>query len=48
VYQNGRRIEGLWKKPAAESMLMFIDSNGKAIPLAPGAIWVLYDTQLPE
>jgi hypothetical protein len=47
VWQNGQRIDALWKKPTATSMLTFTDSKGAAIPLAPGTIWVLIDAPLP-
>jgi hypothetical protein len=47
IYQNGQRIEARWKKPTATSMLMFTDSTGTPIPLAPGTIWVLIDAPLP-
>ena len=40
LYQNGRRLTGLWSKPTPDDMLIFVDDNGRQIPLAPGAIWV--------
>ncbi|MEK9209007.1 MAG: DUF3048 domain-containing protein [Patescibacteria group bacterium] len=47
IWQGGRSISALWKKPTATAMLAFTDSQGKAIPLEPGTIWVLIDTPLP-
>ncbi len=47
IWQGGRSISALWKKPTATAMLAFTDSQGKAIPLEPGTIWVLIDAPLP-
>ena len=47
IWQNGQRIDALWKKPTATSMLTFTDSKGVPIPFAPGSIWVLVDAPLP-
>lgn len=47
IYQDGKSISTLWKKTNASDMLTFTDSRGKAIPLAPGPIWVLIDAPLP-
>lgn len=47
IWQGGRSISALWKKPTATAMLAFTDSQGKAIPLEPGTIWVLIDPPLP-
>ena len=47
IFQGGRSISALWKKPTATAMLTFTDSQGKAIPLEPGPIWVLIDAPLP-
>jgi hypothetical protein len=47
IWQAGRRINALWKKPTATDMLQFTDSKGEPIPLEPGTIWVLIDAPLP-
>lgn len=47
ILQGGRSINALWKKPTATAMLALTDSQGKAIPLEPGTIWVLIDAPLP-
>jgi hypothetical protein len=47
IWQDGRSITGLWKKLTATDTLSFTDSQGKAIPLEPGPIWVLVDAPLP-
>jgi len=47
IWQGGRSINALWKKLTATDMLTFTDSQGKAIPLEPGTIWVLIDPPLP-
>ncbi len=47
VWQNGQRLQAHWKKPAANSMLIFTDDTGTPIPLAPGTLWVLIDAPLP-
>lgn len=47
IAQNGRSISAHWKKPTAEATLTFTDSQGNAIPLEPGPIWVLIDAPLP-
>jgi hypothetical protein len=47
VWQGGRRINSLWKKPTATDMLAFTDSNGASIQFQPGTIWVLIDAPLP-
>lgn len=47
IWQGGRSISVLWKKPTATAMLSFTDSREKAISLEPGPIWVLIDAPLP-
>jgi hypothetical protein len=47
IWQDGRRISALWKKPTATAMLAFTDGNGAQIPLQPGTVWVLIDAPLP-
>ncbi len=47
IFQGGRSISALWKKPTATAMLTFTDSQGKVIPFEPGPIWVLIDAPLP-
>lgn len=42
VYQNGVRVDGTWKKDAADvaSKLFFYDTHGKEVEFPPGAVWV--------
>jgi len=42
IYNNGRQIEGTWKKDEADSKskLYFFDTNGQEIKFVPGAIWI--------
>lgn len=47
IWQNGQRINSLWKKEDASAMLRFTDGEGKDIPLQQGTVWVLIDTPLP-
>jgi hypothetical protein len=45
VFRNGRRIDGLWKRPKPEDGTQLIDHHGKPITLAPGGAWfVLVNT----
>jgi len=48
IWQGGRRINALWKKPSATDMLSFTDGDGQPIALVPGTIWVLVDAPLSE
>lgn len=40
VFQDGKVIEGSWKKATRESRTVFIDSKGKAISFNRGPIWI--------
>ncbi len=46
IYQNGRRIEAVWKKPATDAMLTFTDAGGRPLSLVPGPLWVMYAPNL--
>ncbi len=46
IWQNGRRMNGLWRKDRALDKLVFTDSQGTELPLMPGMIWVLIDAPL--
>lgn len=40
VFQNGLAIEGTWSKPNRLAREVFLDKNGKEIPLVKGQIWL--------
>jgi len=40
VFQNGKAIEGSWKKPDEEDMMRFYDKDGEEIELVAGKIWI--------
>lgn len=40
IFQNGEAIEGTWKKPDEEDMMVFYDKKGKEIELVAGKIWI--------
>lgn len=40
LYQNGKAIEGTWKKSTQSSKLLFLDTAGREIPFVPGSTWV--------
>lgn len=40
VYQDGRRIAGVWKKKTPESRLRFFGSDGKEIQFNAGLTWI--------
>ena len=40
VFQNGKAIEGSWKKPDEEDMMRFYDKVGEEIELVAGKIWI--------
>lgn len=48
IWQDGRKISGLWKKNSATDMLQFTDGQDNPIPLEQGMIWVLIDAPLPS
>jgi len=40
VFRDGKMIIGEWRKEKPTSRTVWLDSDGDAIPLAPGKIWV--------
>ncbi|MDQ1290230.1 MAG: hypothetical protein QG615_12 [Nitrospirota bacterium] len=48
IWQNGQRINALWKKENATAMLQLTDAKGSAIPLERGTVWFLIDAPLPS
>jgi hypothetical protein len=40
VYRDGRRVDGMWRRPNEPNTLEFVDAQGAAIPLKPGNTWI--------
>ena len=40
IFQDGRVINGTWKKPSKYSMIRFVDKDGHPIELNPGQTWI--------
>jgi len=40
IFQNGKVIEGMWKKPQRTERTRFFDTENKEIALHPGTIWI--------
>ena len=40
IFQNGKSIEGTWKKPSEEDMMRFYDEDNKEVAMASGKIWI--------
>ncbi len=40
VFQDGKEIDGTWKKPSATDRLQFYDAQGKVIPMNAGVTWI--------
>ena len=42
IFQNGRKIEGAWKKDkeSIESKMVFLDNVGQELKLVPGQTWI--------
>jgi len=41
VFRGGKRIDGAWSRPSADSPTSFVGSDGKPIALTPGGTWVV-------
>ncbi len=40
ILRDGRMIDGQWRRPEPAGALEFVDSDGRPIPLKPGATWI--------
>ena len=40
IFQNGGVIEGTWEKSSKDAQIIFRDSSGDDIKLAPGNVWI--------
>jgi hypothetical protein len=40
VYRDGRRVDGMWRRPDAPNALELVDAQGAPIPLKPGNTWI--------
>jgi hypothetical protein len=40
VFQDGKRFEGTWSKPAQASPIELLDGTGAVIKLLPGNTWI--------
>ena len=40
IFQNGKAVEGTWKKTDEESMMRFYDENNEEIKMVRGKIWI--------
>lgn len=40
VFQNGTATEGTWEKPTKNDQIVFKDTEGQTISLAPGQTWI--------
>lgn len=40
VLRGGRRVSGVWKKPAPEAHFVWLDDQGEPLPLEPGITWI--------
>ncbi len=40
IFQNGEAIAGTWTKKSQDAQIVFTDTNGDEIQLAPGQLWI--------
>lgn len=40
VFQDGKKVEAVWKKPAAAERLRFFNKDGSEIEMNPGKTWI--------
>ena len=40
IFQNGDVITGTWEKSSKDSQIIFRDSSGNEVSLAPGQTWI--------
>lgn len=40
AFQNGNVIEGTWEKEDLDSKMLYLDEDGKEIPIVRGVVWV--------